>query len=71
MPHSPGLQDYKSSPDLLPPRPVTATFFPSPESDFLFVILDGDRRGFYNVEELWNPELVIYRSASDEDVAEF
>ena len=37
-------------------------------------ILDADRRRFYNVEELWNPELVVYRSPSeedDEDVTEF
>jgi len=38
-------------------------------------ILDADRRRFYNVEELWNPELVVYRSPSEEeeeeDVTEF
>jgi ribosome-associated protein len=39
-------------------------------------ILDGDKRRFYNVEELWNPELVVYRSSAeeedaDEKVAEF
>lgn len=31
-------------------------------------ILDGDRRRFYNVEELWNPERVVYRS-SPQDAA--
>ena len=30
-------------------------------------ILDGDKRRFYNVEELWNRELVIYRSAAEGD----
>jgi ribosome-associated protein len=33
-------------------------------------ILDGDRRRFYNVEELWNQERVVYRSAPQEDEAE-
>jgi ribosome-associated protein len=33
-------------------------------------ILDGDRRRFYNVEELWNQELVVYRSSPQEDEAE-
>ncbi|MDX9980777.1 MAG: ribosome silencing factor [Lentisphaeria bacterium] len=32
-------------------------------------ILEGDRRRFYNVEELWNPERVIYRSAPQDAAA--
>ncbi len=32
-------------------------------------ILDGDRRRFYNVEELWNQDRVIYRSSADETAA--
>jgi len=31
-------------------------------------ILDGDRRRFYNVEELWNPERVVYRSSPQDAV---
>jgi len=34
-------------------------------------ILDGDRRRFYNVEELWNQDRVVYRSsAADEAPAQ-
>ena len=32
-------------------------------------ILDGDRRRFYNVEELWNQDRVVYRSFTDETAA--